>query len=143
MVARPKLNRANFRGFLSFAVVGAVGSVVNLGMYYAVRSGWGLNATVSATLAFLVAVTGNYIGNQVWTFRHSATGLFGSVGRYSSYVLCNIGGLSINLIALNVIILVFGARWDLLGQLLGVTLGMSLNYRLASALVFVTRPSSK
>jgi putative flippase GtrA len=61
---------ANWFQLAKFSTVGAVGYVINLGVYTALLRGAGLHYLAAATLAFLVAVTNNYIWNRVWTFRH-------------------------------------------------------------------------
>ena len=65
----PLLRRANWIELAKFACVGASGYVVNLTIYTTLlrRAGW--NYASAATVAFLVAVTNNYLWNRLWTFR--------------------------------------------------------------------------
>jgi len=51
-----------------FAVVGAVGYVINLAVYRTLLDA-GLHFLAAATCSFLVAVTSNYTWNRLWTFR--------------------------------------------------------------------------
>ena len=60
---------ANWLQLAKFSTVGAAGYAVNLAVYTALLRGAGLHYLAAATLAFLVAVTNNYIWNRVWTFR--------------------------------------------------------------------------
>jgi putative flippase GtrA len=52
---------------MRFATVGASGYVVNL-VVFAIANGF-TSYQVAATLAFLVAVTNNFLWNRRWTFR--------------------------------------------------------------------------
>ena len=60
------------RTFLRFAVVGASGSVVNLGMFSA---GWhaGLNKYVASAVAVEVSIIWNFLLNNYWTFKDRKT----------------------------------------------------------------------
>ena len=60
------------RTFLRFALVGASGTVVNLGMFSA---GWhaGLNKYVASAVAVEVSIIWNFLLNNYWTFRDRKT----------------------------------------------------------------------
>ena len=60
---------ANWLQLVKFSIVGAVGYVVNLGVYTALLRGAGFHYLGAAVCSFLVAVTNNYTWNRVWTFR--------------------------------------------------------------------------
>jgi putative flippase GtrA len=60
---------ANWLQLVKFSVVGAIGYVVNLGVYVALLHGAGLHYLGAAACSFLVAVTNNYVWNRAWTFR--------------------------------------------------------------------------
>jgi len=49
--------------------VGAIGYLVNLGVYTALLRGAGLHYLAAALCSFLVAVTNNYTWSRLWTFR--------------------------------------------------------------------------
>lgn len=54
---------------LRFAFVGASGWVVNLAVFALAVHGAGIAYPVAATLAFLVAVSNNFLWNRHWTFK--------------------------------------------------------------------------
>ena len=58
----------NWEQLGKFAVVGAVGYVINLAVYRTLLHA-GLHFLAAATVSFLVAVTSNYTWNRIWTFR--------------------------------------------------------------------------
>ena len=59
----------NWLQLMKFCAVGASGYVVNLCVFAACFEGLGLHHLVSATVAFVVAVTNNFWWNRHWTFR--------------------------------------------------------------------------
>ncbi len=61
--------RHNWVQLAKFCTVGAVGYVINLGVYTALVRGAGLHYLGAAVVSFLVAVSSNYTWNRVWTFR--------------------------------------------------------------------------
>jgi len=62
------LSVRNWQQLGKFCVVGAVGYLINLAVYEALRHE-GVHYLVAATCSFLVAVTSNYTWNRIWTFR--------------------------------------------------------------------------
>ncbi|MGI8512209.1 MAG: GtrA family protein [Solirubrobacteraceae bacterium] len=59
---------ANWMQLVRFALVGASGYVVNLATYALALHGLGVHYRGAATIAFLVAVSNNFIWNRHWTF---------------------------------------------------------------------------
>lgn len=56
-----------------FALVGASGYVVNLAVFALALEGAGVPYPAAATLAFLVAVSNNFLWHRRWTFRAGDT----------------------------------------------------------------------
>jgi len=75
--ARPKRRRAraalrrpaNWFELVRFAFVGASGYVVNLAVYGLAYDGAAIHYQAAAVLAFVVALTNNFIWNRHWTFK--------------------------------------------------------------------------
>jgi len=89
--------------FVKFAVVGGIGTIVNLivlkGSLYvwdqlAVSTPFVVEAFASG-LAFAVAVVNNYLLNRWWTFR--SKGSFG--GEFVKFLIVSIAGLGLNELA--------------------------------------------
>jgi dolichol-phosphate mannosyltransferase len=59
---------ANWVQLVQFGVVGAIGFVVNIGVYALCVHGAGIDYHVAAAVAWLVAVANNFILNRHWTF---------------------------------------------------------------------------
>ncbi len=60
--------RHNWLQLVKFSLVGASGYVINLGVFAAVVSAFGLHHLLAATAAFACAVTNNFWWNRNWTF---------------------------------------------------------------------------
>ena len=54
---------------LRFAVVGVSGYVVNLAVFALALNGAGMSYLLAATVAFLAAVSNNFLWNRRWTFK--------------------------------------------------------------------------
>ena len=89
--------------FVKFAVVGTVGTVVNLVVLKTTLFLWGrligdptFGVEVFASgLAFAVAVVNNYLLNHWWTFR--STGTMG--GEFAKFLTVSLAGLGLNELA--------------------------------------------
>ncbi|MHA1828210.1 MAG: GtrA family protein [Candidatus Heimdallarchaeaceae archaeon] len=56
------------RQFVRFAIVGASGTIINLGLVHLFAVTLHLNEYFATTIGFLVSVTTNFIFNDIWTF---------------------------------------------------------------------------
>jgi putative flippase GtrA len=89
--------------FVKFAVVGGLGTIVNLVVLKATLFLWGRLVgdptfaveIFASGLAFGVAVVNNYVFNRWWTFR--ATGSF--AGQFLKFFIVSVAGLGINELA--------------------------------------------
>ena len=57
--------------FLRFAVVGAVGAVVDFGSYTILHNLLGVNAVLASVLSFTAAIVSNFTWNRLWTYPDS------------------------------------------------------------------------
>ena len=68
--ARAALRKpANWAQLVRFGTVGASGYVINLAVFAAALHGAGLDKGIAATIAFIVALSNNFVWNRLWTFR--------------------------------------------------------------------------
>ena len=143
-----KKRRRELVRFVKFGVVGTVGAVVDFGSFnILIIAGWlasalirlpfGLTITetgVAATIAFMLAVTNNFLWNRYWTYPDSRSKPIAS--QYLIFMLINGFGL---LIRLPLVEILPGPISQLLINLLNVGLHfaeiMSKNLALATALV--------
>ena len=58
----------NWIQFLKFAIVGASGTVINLGLVHLFHITLGWNEYLATSIGFIVSVLTNFILNDIWTF---------------------------------------------------------------------------
>src|SRR5438874_11400344 len=114
--------RDNWTQLAKFCVVGAIGYLINLGVYATLLHG-GLHFLVAATCSFLVAVTSNYTWNRLWTFRDRRGGVAAQGMRFFVVALASLGA---NLVVLHVLITLGAGK--LLGQAIAIVLVTPLNF---------------
>jgi putative flippase GtrA len=122
------------REFLSFAVVGAIGFVVDVAVLYlaAPLLGW-YGARV---LSFLAAATATWVLNRRYTFSERNAG--NSVLReYLGYMVTMLGGAVVNYGAYVLVLHGFSGPWaPAAGVALGSCAGLVVNFLSARYLVF-------
>jgi putative flippase GtrA len=124
---------------VKFALVGGLGTVVNLGMFYLMVDRGGVNSTVGSIVCFLVAVTLNYFLNHFWTFSHQLSGEKVSPVRYLKYVSVGTLALVVNVAVLNLILHFFQLPLKVIAQGIGILCGMACNFLGANFFVFVRK----
>lgn len=126
------------REFLSFAVVGVVGLVVDVAVLYLMAPllGWYAARVVS----FLAAATTTWAFNRRYTFA-SRVGEGGSIWReYLGYLVTMLGGAVLNYGAYALTLHWVEGRWAAaLGVAIGSLAGMGANFLSARYLVFRAR----
>lgn len=86
-------SRKEQKRFAKFAIVGAIGTLVDYGIFNLVAFGFGVDELVAQGISFLAAVASNFILNRNWTFRDSRTKRLRV--QLAQYVLVNLIGLVI------------------------------------------------
>jgi putative flippase GtrA len=114
--------RHNWEQLAQFCAVGAVGYLINLGVY-ALLLGAGLHYLLAATLSFFVAVANNYWFNRHWTFRDRKAGVAAQGMRFFLISLASLGG---NLLVLHVLIRLGLGKF--VGQAIAIVLVTPLNF---------------
>ena len=108
-----------------FALVGGVGFVVNLAIYALLVRGLGVEYLIANVLAWLVAVSNNFVLNRHWTFDARSHGR--AHKQAVRFLTVSLGSEAITLVLLT--LLVEGAGLDkVLAQALAVCCAMPLNF---------------
>lgn len=115
-------HRGNWAQLAKFAIVGAVGAVVNLAVYKGLLYA-GLHYLLAATISFLVAVTSNYSWNRIWTFRDRRAGVAAQGARF---LVVSTLALGANLLLLH--LLVRAGTGKFLGQAIAIVLVTPVNF---------------
>jgi putative flippase GtrA len=123
--------KRNASQFVKFAVVGGIGTVVNLVVLKATLLVWGhfhaatpfsVEAFASG-LAFAVAVVNNYVLNRLWTFRSS-----GAKGaEFAKFLIVSLAGLGLNELAFWVLRQQIGAS-VLVSQMVAILCVLPFNF---------------
>ncbi len=91
----------NWAQLVRFAVVGASGYVINLVVFWLATDKADLHHVLAAVIAFVVAVTNNFLWNRHWTFRASA----GHAGfQAARFLTVSVISLGVNLLILQALI---------------------------------------
>jgi putative flippase GtrA len=106
---------ANWIQLAKFGVVGAVGYIVNLGVYVLLL---GIGAHAAAAVSFVVSAANNYWWNRHWTFADSK-GHFGAQG-------ARFLGVSLAALAVNQIWLLVFLDWLGLGKIVAQAIAIIL-----------------
>jgi dolichol-phosphate mannosyltransferase len=114
--------RRNWEQLGKFCAVGAVGYVINLGVYSLLLHA-GLHYLLAATGSFLVAVSSNYALNRWWTFHDRRAGVAAQGMRFFVVSLASLGA---NLLVLHVLITLGVGK--LVGQAIAIVLVTPLNF---------------
>jgi len=112
-----------------FLVTGALGTVIDMGILYAIARAMGETQPskyLGAVVGFLAAMTFNFSLNRVWTFRAREIPIYLS---YPKYALGTLGGLAVKTGALYSL----SSVHYLMSNFIGIVLGTIFNY-LASQL---------
>jgi putative flippase GtrA len=114
--------RRNWEQLAKFCAVGAVGYVINLGVYTALLHA-GLHYLVAATGSFLVAVSSNYLLNRWWTFHDRRAGVAAQGMRFFAVAVVSLGA---NLLVLHLLITL--GLGKLVAQAVAIVLVTPLNF---------------
>lgn len=100
-VGRGTRKQENWLQLVRFSVVGASGYVVNLAAFAFQVEVLGLHHILAAIVAFLIAVTNNFLWNRYWTFSAGD----GHAGfQAARFLVVSIVGLGVNLAVLETLV---------------------------------------
>ncbi len=111
--------------FIRFAIVGGIGTVINLFILYTFTEFFNVYYLISAIFAFVTAVSCNFILNKIWTFKESLNEK--TFIKYGKFFIISLIGLAVNLIFLYVFTEYFGIYY-LISQLLAIGIALIVNF---------------
>jgi putative flippase GtrA len=120
--------KANAPDLPKFLVVGLLGTVTNLAVFFVIVDLRKWNPTFGAIVAFAVSVAQNYVLNHTWTFAHRVRGAPVSLRGYMRFLLVALTALGLNLIVLWSVLAVFDPPWKVVAQAAGIMAGTAVNY---------------
>ena len=120
---------------LRFALVGGLGSLTNLALFFLLVDRLGMAAFLGLLLCFAVGVSQNYALNELWTFATHGAGRLAWV-RYVKFVLSSPVGLAVNAAVLGALMASFSFPLLVIPQAIGILAGMVVNFAASRSLVF-------
>lgn len=120
--------------FMMFGTVGAFGWVLDTATVYALRGSLGLYG--AGMVSYVVAATGTWLFNRLWTFRGSGTGP--AHRQWARFLAVNALGFVLNrgTYALLVTFVALCAAEPIYATAAGALAGMFVNFGLSRAIVF-------
>lgn len=126
------VNRKELTRFFKFAIVGAIGAVVDFGILYLLHVIVGWPLALSNTISFTCAVISNFTWNRYWTYPDSRSKPITS--QLGQFFVVNIAGWAINT---GLLLLLAGPLTNLIGTFEAVatpTLAHNLGYNAAKVI---------
>jgi putative flippase GtrA len=120
--------------FGKFGAVGLIGLAIDTATVYAMRGSLGLYG--AGMVAYVVAASGNWVLNRVWTFRGQGSGP--AHHQWGRFMLTNLVGFALNrgTYALLVTFVDAAARQPVIATSAGAVAGMFVNFYLSRRVVF-------
>jgi dolichol-phosphate mannosyltransferase len=111
--------------FFKFAIVGGLGTLVNIAILYLLTEKAGVYYMFSAIFSFIIAMTSNFILNKVWTFKENIKLNAGK--KYLQFGLVSVSALLVNLLFLYLFTEIFGIYY-IISQILAIGLALIINF---------------
>lgn len=111
--------------FVRFAMVGVIGTFVNIFILYLLTEYYNIYYMVSAFFGFIVAATINFILNKIWTFGESLkTNL---TQKYAQFFIVSLIALTVNIIFLYIFTEYFKVYY-IVSQIIAIGLSLIINF---------------
>jgi dolichol-phosphate mannosyltransferase len=123
--ARAALRKpANWTQLVRFGTVGASGYVINLAVFAALLHGASADKGIAATVAFVVALSNNFVWNRLWTFRASEVHAGFQAARFC---VVSLVAFAFNLVVLYALVVGLGVA-EVPAQALAIASATPLNF---------------
>jgi putative flippase GtrA len=120
--------RASKLALPRFLLVGGLGALTNLAIFFVTVDFQGWNPTVGAVCAFVAAAAQNYLLNHRWTFAHQVGDTGVSLRGYARFMSVAVAALGINIVVLWTILFLFDPPWKVIAQAVGISAGTAVNF---------------
>jgi dolichol-phosphate mannosyltransferase len=118
---------AHFRQFIKFAIVGAIGVVVNEGLLILLQSK-GVYLLTAGAVAIETSILSNFVLNDLWTFKDRRSG--NAAVRLVKFNVLMLAGLVVNLVILDAGTAYLGIVYTV-ANLIGIAAAFFLRYALS------------
>ncbi len=111
--------------FFKFALVGFIGTIINLLVLYSFTEFLKIYYLISAVFAFIISATNNFILNKIWTFKENIKHKF--LNKYFKFLFVSIAALLVNLFFLY-IFTEFLEIYYLVSQVFAIGISLIINF---------------
>ncbi len=125
-----KLRFRQSEEFIRFALVGLSGLLVNLGSYILLTRRIGFGIALACPIAIELSILSNYFLNNVWTFKYRKVTIPVYRRLFRFHVVSALAG-SLNYIVFLILVYLMHV-YDILANVIGISIGMLVNYSLNS-----------
>lgn len=125
--------------FIKFGIVGGLGTVTNLLIFYLLADILDFNPTVVSVLCFMIAGTQNYFLNHLWTFKIENISVSPSFVLWVKFMLASVCGLIVNILIMNLCLYIRDWSLKVIPQGIGILAGMVFNFLITNFIVFRKR----
>ncbi len=125
-----KLRLRQSEEFIRFALVGLSGLLVNLGSYVLLTRKIGFGIALACPIAIELSILSNYFLNDVWTFKYRRVTIPVYHRLFRFHVVAALAG-SLNYLVFLILVYLMHV-YDILANVIGISIGMLVNYYLNS-----------
>lgn len=122
------MNTDSQRRLIKFLMVGGLGTVTNLTIFFLLVDVIHFNHLVIAVVAFLISMAQNYMLNHMWTFTDFTLDTNPTIRGLLKFMTVSTGGLIVNLFLLMSVIAVFDPPVKVIAQAVAILGGTVVNY---------------
>jgi len=109
-------------------MVGGLGTVTNLIIFFLLVDVLLFNHLVIAVVSFLISMTQNYLLNHLWTFTEFTLDSKPTIQGLLKFTTVSAGGLVVNLLLLMLVLAFFDPPVKVIAQAVGILGGTAVNY---------------
>ena len=114
--------------FFKFILVGGIGALTNLAIFFIFADILKYHHIPVAILAFIISASQNYFLNHYWTFANITKNKNADLSGLIRFIFVALIGLAINILILLLVISVFNPHYKVVAQAVGIAAGAIFNF---------------
>ncbi|MDR2247710.1 MAG: glycosyltransferase family 2 protein [Treponema sp.] len=125
-----------FSQVIRFCVVGGLGTVTNLIIFFIFADTFGMPEIPVSIGCFLIAGTQNYIINHKWSFARNTRQTVLSIKKWLTFLSGSLAGLAVNILVMTAVLAYFMPPLKFIALACGILAGMVVNFIISKFIVF-------
>ncbi len=130
------LSRYISPSLLKFLIVGGLGTVTNLIIFFIFADVVKYNEVLISIIAFVISAVQNYILNHYWTFSVVTKGSRITFKGFLKFITVSLSALAVNLLVMKGLVTAFDLPLKVIAQAAGIFCGTLVNYIGSKLFVF-------